>query len=205
MSNARWTEVCIFIDRIEASREQDFSLALENAKALLESVCKEICETYGVELPRQSNMSYIVKSCLGALGFTNTDDAKKISSSLAFVGEKIGKIRNEICSTSHGRTVEELRKINLMFDDLTKDFLFDIIQTIIILLIRTFELRQDSQSKKEISNEKNKEFDDFLDEMYGEFSIGIYSYPASQILFSVDSEAYQYERKNFEENDVNEG
>lgn len=34
--------------------------------------------------------------------------------------------------------------------------------------------------------------------------MGNYSYTASQILFAVDSEAYQYERKNFESDEGNQ-
>jgi len=36
-----------------------------------------------------------------------------------------------------------------------------------------------------------------LDETYGEFSIGALSYPASEILFHVDNQAYESEYKEF--------
>lgn len=204
-ATTRWSEFSIFIDRIELSRDQDFSLAFENIKALLESVCKEICKSCGRDLLPQSTMNGIVKMSFLALGFTNAEIASQISRSLANVGQIIGELRNEIGITGHGRTTEELRQRNLKLDELTKDFLFDSIKTIIIFLIRSFEYKQTTQaasSKKEHLNERiverNKEFDDFLAEMYGEFAIGDYSYSASQILFAVDSDVYQYERKNFE-------
>lgn len=206
-ANTRWSEFIIFVDRIELSRNQDFSLAFENAKALLESVCKEICKSCGRELSAQSSMNGIVKTSFLALEFANTDIASQISRSLANVGQIIGDLRNDIGITGHGRTTEELRQRNLKINELTKDFLFDSIKTIIIFLIRSFEYKQLTNMlpiEKEYENEKNKEFDEFLDERYGEFVMGDYSYTASQILFAVDSEAYQYERKNFESEEGNQ-
>lgn len=182
-------------------------MAFENAKALLESVCKEICKSCGKELSTQSSMNSIVKTSFSALGFSNSEISTRISGSLASIGQIIGELRNDIGVTSHGRTVEELRQRNSKLDELTKDFLFDSIKTIIIFLIRSFEYKQVDTidvPKKEQENERNKEFDEFLDESYGEFVMGDYSYTASQILFAVDGEAYQYELKNFEAEEGNQ-
>mgnify|MGYP000218980210 FL=1 len=206
-AHARWSEFSIFVDRIESSRDQDFSLAFENAKALLESVCKEICKSCGKELSPQSSMNGIVKTSFSVLGFSTDEISTRISGSLASIGQVIGELRNDIGVTGHGRTVEELRQRNSKIDELTKDFLFDSIKTIIIFLIRSFEYKQLNKidiSEKEQENERNKEFDEFLDEIYGEFVMGDYSYTASQILFAVDSEAYQYARKNFEAEERNQ-
>lgn len=206
-AHARWSEFSIFVDRIESSRDQDFSLAFENAKALLESVCKEICKSCGKELSPQSSMNGIVKTSFSVLGFSTDEISTRISGSLASIGQVIGELRNDIGVTGHGRTVEDLRQRNSKIDELTKDFLFDSIKTIIIFLIRSFEYKQLNKidiSEKEQENERNKEFDEFLDEIYGEFVMGDYSYTASQILFAVDSEAYQYARKNFEAEERNQ-
>ena len=141
-ANTRWSEFSILVDRIESSRDQDFSLAFENAKALLESVCKEICKSCGKELSTQSSMNGIVKTSFSALGFSNSEISARISGSLASIGQVVGELRNDIGVTGHGRTVEELRQRNSKIDKLTKDFLFDSIKTIIIFLIRSFEYKQ---------------------------------------------------------------
>ncbi len=206
-AHTHWSAINIYIDRIETFRDQDFSTAFENAKALLECVCKEICKSCGRELSAQSSMNSIVKTSFSAIGFSNSEISTRISGSLASIGQIIGDLRNEIGATGHGRTVEELRQRNSKVDELTKDFLLDSIKTIIIFLIRSFEYKQVNTidtPKKEQENERNKEFDEFLDESYGEFVMGDYSYTASQILFAVDSEAYQYERKNFESEEGNQ-
>jgi hypothetical protein len=46
----RWSGLELYIDRIETYIKSDFSLSLENAKALLETVGKEICTRNSVEL-----------------------------------------------------------------------------------------------------------------------------------------------------------
>ena len=43
----------------------------------------------------------------------------------------------------------------------------------------------------------NEVFNSYWDETFGEFTMGQYSYPASEILFNVDSQAYQAEYKAF--------
>lgn len=116
-------------------------------------------------------------------------------------------MRNDIGVTGHGRTMEELSQRNSKIDELTRDFLFDSIKTIIIFLIRSFEYKQLNNigtTGKEQENERNEKFDETWDEKYGEFVMGDYSYTASEILFAVDSKAYQYERKNFEAEEGNQ-
>jgi hypothetical protein len=39
-NHARWSVLNIYLDRIESACQPDFSLALENVKALLESISK---------------------------------------------------------------------------------------------------------------------------------------------------------------------
>ena len=53
---AQWSELTIYIDRMEAHLESDFSHSLENAKALLETIGKEICKERGIELKADSSL-----------------------------------------------------------------------------------------------------------------------------------------------------
>jgi hypothetical protein len=130
----------------------------------------------------------------------------RISSALATIGQSVGELRNEIGATSHGRTMEEIRRRNEQVDLLTQDFLLDSICAIAIFLIRSFEERTliTSSSKNSTLDDKSKyedfeAFNDYWDELYNGFSMGeYYSYPASLILYSVDNEVYHYERRRFE-------
>ena len=42
----RWALIDEYIVRIETHLDSDFSISLENAKALLETIGKEICKTF---------------------------------------------------------------------------------------------------------------------------------------------------------------
>ena len=44
----KWRPLEAYISRIEVHIDSDFSISLENAKALLESIGKEICESKGI-------------------------------------------------------------------------------------------------------------------------------------------------------------
>ena len=50
----RWAPIDEYIVRIETHLDSDFSISLENAKALLESIGKEICKSKGRAQPNLS-------------------------------------------------------------------------------------------------------------------------------------------------------
>ena len=77
-----------------------------------------------------------------------------------------------------------------------------------VFLIRSFEGRDtvvpmatsvDANSIPDY--EDNEAFNNYWDETFGEFSMGQYSYPASEILFNVDAQAYEAEHKAFRESE----
>ena len=103
----RWSELTIYIDRMEAHLESDFSHSLENAKALLEAIGKEICKVRGVELKADSSINGVLKNAFSAIGYTNSNLVNQISSALATIGQQVGELRNEIGATSHGRSLDE--------------------------------------------------------------------------------------------------
>lgn len=204
--HVRWAALIEYVDRIESSGGQDFSLALENAKALLEGIGKEICDAHGRPLDHNSSMNNVLKNAFSALGYSNTDMVARISSSLATIGQSVGELRNEIGATSHGRTMEEIRRRNVQVDLITQDFLLDSIRTVAIFLIRSFEERtlinlssSNATPDDEAKYEEFDAFNDYWDDLYNEFAMGEdYSYPASLILYYVDNEVYHYERRRFE-------
>ena len=93
-NHVRWSALDDFVIRIEAYRDADFSTALENAKSLLESIGKEICNEFGQQLEPDSSINGVLKKSFAALGYLNTDMVNQISRSLANIGEEIGE-----CST----------------------------------------------------------------------------------------------------------
>ncbi len=179
----------------------------ENAKALLETIGKEICSANGEDLPASPSINDVLKKSFFSLGYSNSHLVNQVSRSLANIGQEIGGLRNEISPTSHGKSLDELRQRNSKVDLITREFLIDSTLVVAVFLIRAFE---DSKSNKNPSASSEKEseqfdyyekteFNDFWDDSFGEFSMGEYSYTASEILFNVDYEAYQTECLAFTE------
>lgn len=204
----RWKELGQYIDRMEGHLETDFSVSVENTKALLESIGKEICSAKKIELAATSSINGVLKSAFFALGYSNENLVNQVSRSLANIGGEIGSLRNEISPTSHGKSLDELRERNNKVDALTRGFLIDSTLVVAVFLIRAFEERKDAavltvDDKTDdvglLKFEEAEDFNDFWDDAYGEFEMGDYSYAASEILFNVDCKAYETEYKAFKE------
>lgn len=202
----RWQPFGIYVDRIEAHLESDFSVSVENAKALLESIAKEICQAKGqaAELGSAPSINAVLKKAFVALGYASSELVTQVSSSLATIGQHLGNLRNEISPTSHGKSLAELGDRNNKVDLLTREFLIDSTLVVAVFLIRAFEERQnnDAEPTDEVLDiipdyEDNEVFNNYWDETFGEFAMGQYSYPASEILFNVDTQAYRAEYKAF--------
>lgn len=203
-----WKGLGLYIDRMEAHLETDFSISVENAKALLESIGKEICRVKGAELPSAPSINAVLKKAFSVLGYSNEDLVNKISGSLANIGQELGNLRNEISPTSHGKSLDELRERNNKVDALTREFLIDSTLVVAVFLIRAFEERKnaavltvDDKASEDalLKFEEAEDFNAFWDEAFGEFGMGDYSYAASEILFNVDYKAYETEYKAFKE------
>jgi hypothetical protein len=206
----RWQPYGIYVDRMEAHLESDFSVSVENAKALLEGIGKEICEAKGkaAELGNAPSINAVLKKAYVALGYTSDELVTQISSSLATIGQHVGNLRNEVSPTSHGKSLAELNDRNSKVDLLTREFLIDSTLVVAVFLIRSFEGYQAvvietpaEESSPTMDYDDNEAFNNYWDETFGEFQMGQYSYPASEILFNVDAQAYAAEHKAYMEAD----
>lgn len=201
----RWAPINEYIVRIETYLENDFSISLENAKALLESIGKEICKSKGRALAPDSSVNGVLKNAFNVLGYTRSNMVVQISSALATIGQQIGELRNDIGTSSHGKTLEELQNRNEAINELTKAFLINSVELIACFLISLYEGEHiEIISSKEIGYDECEDFNEYWDELYGEFSMGGYSYTASEILYNNDPSAYETEYNSFMESSMNE-
>lgn len=201
----RWSELSIYTERIEAHITSDFSHAIENAKALLETIGKEICDSKGIQIGSSASINSVLKKAFSVIGYSSSSLVTQISTALASIGQQIGDLRNEVGTTSHGKSIEELKERNNKVNEITREFLIDTTVIVASFLIRTFEnenprLKPSTLAKK-IQYIDNDAFNDFWDNSYGEFEMGEYSYPASEILFNVDYQAYETEVNACEESE----
>jgi hypothetical protein len=194
----RWNPLSEYITRIEGFRDTDFSICVENAKSLLESIAKEICKQKGQPLEGSESVGRVLGYSFGCLGYPATATIRQIGSAVANVGQQMGNFRNEIGATAHGRTLEELANRQNSIQELTGNFLLESTDIVCCFLIEAFE--SDSPLKPveiELEYKENENFNDYWDEQYGEFEMGDYSFFASEILFSNDPKAYKNELRAF--------
>lgn len=205
---SRWDVVSVYVDRMEAHLEADFSTALENAKALLESIGKEICSAKAVVLEPTSPIQGVLKKSFGALGYPGDDMVRQVSTALATIGQNVGELRNQISPTSHGKPLDELRDRNNKVDLLTREFLIDSTLVVAVFLIRAFEERQVLAMPlsaatlvvdDEPSYDDNEDFNNCWDGLFSGISMGAYSFTPSEVLFGMDPQAYAAECKSFRE------
>ena len=199
----RWSELSTYVERIETHIEIDFSHSLENAKALLETVGKEICTSNSVELGATPSINSVMKKAFSSMGYANSNLVNQVSSALATIGQQVGELRNEIGLTSHGKSLEEIKQRNSKVDLLTREFLIDTVELVSVFLIRNFETKHQRTTNETLADSLDyleaEEFNESWDDSFGEFVMGNYSYPASEILFNVDKQAYINEYKAFAE------
>ena len=197
----RWAVLSIYVERIETYIELDFSLCVENSKALLESIAKQICKEKGVVLTGNESINKLIKISFEAIGVEKGDSINIIASSLSAIAQEIGNLRTSIGSTSHGKSLDELEKRNQNMDFLTNEFLISSIEIVSCFLIRNFENENPRKPAESIDGTLDyyeaEEFNEFWDNLFGEFEMGDYSYPASEILFYVDNQAYKNEYNAF--------
>lgn len=200
----RWAPINEYIIRIETHLDSDFSMSLENAKALLESIGKEICKSKGIILAPDSTVNGVLKNAFAAMGYPKNDMTTQISTSLANIGQHVGGLRNVIGISSHGKTLEELKNRNDAINELTKFFLINTIELVACFLISLYEGEHiEISSSKEIVYDECDDFNEYWDELYGEFAMGGYSYTASEILYNNDPNAYESEYNSYIESEMN--
>lgn len=196
--HSRWQPYSLYLERIEGFRNSDFSICVENSKSLLEGIAKEICAQKRQTLEGSESVSKVLSLSFGCLGYAPTDTIRQIGTAIANVGQQMGNFRNEIGTTSHGKTLDELRSREEIVSSLTGDFLLISTELVCCFLIEAFEADNPlAPVESEIEFSENPEFNEAWDDQYGEFEMGDYSFSASAVLFSVDPMAYKTEADAF--------
>jgi hypothetical protein len=203
---SRWSELAPYVDRMEAHLESDFSLSVENAKALLESIGKEVCKAKGAELGANPSINAVLKRAFTAMDYPAEGLVAQVSGALATIGQQIGELRNQISPTSHGKPLDELKERNSRVDLMTREFLIDSTVAVAVFLIRAFEERQplgplpqaEPEPLASPDYEAHQDFNDYWDGAFGDFTMGAYVYCASEVLFKMDAKSYLAECEEFE-------
>jgi hypothetical protein len=192
--HSRWQPLCEYVDRIDGYRTTDFSISVENSKSLLESIAKEICHQKKHPLNGTENVSRLLSFAFASLGYPESDTIRQIGRSIANVAQQIGNFRNAIGTTAHGKTLDELENRKKSVESLTDDFLLNATELVCCFLIDAFETDNPLHVPEPVLEyEENADFNEFWDDQYGDFAMGNYSFPASDILHKLDYLAYSSE------------
>lgn len=197
--HSRWQPCSIYVERIIGYSNTDFTISVENAKSLLETIAKEICQQRGQHLENNESIGKLLSLSFGCLGYAKTDTIRQIGTAIANIATQMGNFRNEIGYTAHGKTLRELSTRDHSIAGVSGDFLINATELVSCFLIEAFETDNPIVVQDEyIDLTDNENFNEYWDSLYGEFKMtDDYTYPASEILFSVDIEAYKTELNAF--------
>jgi hypothetical protein len=201
---SRWKDLEIYPTRIEAFLDNDFISAIENGKALIETICKTILDEQKESYEKNETINKLVSKTLFALGIFAKGQISKFGSGIVTALHNLGELRNKIGDTAHGKSLLEIRKNKI--EALSAGFLINSVELLACFLIEYYEFEFPThKEKKERKYEDFQTFNEYLDETYGNIQVADYKYLASEILFAVDETAYDFEFQKYlsEPNDTN--
>jgi hypothetical protein len=165
-------------------------------------VAKEICTQRRQALNNNESVGKLLGLSFGCLGYPPTDTIRQIGTAIANVGQQMGIFRNEVGSTSHGKTLDQLSNRDKDISNLTGDFLINSTELVCCFLIEAFQTDNPLVvPEEELTLTDNDDFNEYWDSIYGEFIMTEdYTYSASEILFYVDQTAYKSELNAYKTN-----
>lgn len=204
---SRWQGLEEYCVRIDGYLKKDFSIAVENTKALLESVCKTILQEREAEYGVNDSVQQLMTKTVGVFDSEHSEQLKQISRSLVNIAKNLAEVRNSVAKVSHGQHVDALGDEAL--DAMSAAFLASSTESIACFLIEFYEqVFPRKTPERALRIEDHQDFNGYLDEeafepvqvlrQGGELA---YEYNASEVLFSVEPLAYQTELTAYREAD----
>lgn len=194
----KWESLEEYCRRIEGYLEDDFIIAVENSKSLIESICKTILEEHNVTYSRTEKLNKLFSNTLKTINIFGKEQISKFGSGLITAIQNLGELRNKIGDTAHGKSIYENKKNKIGM--ISTNFLINSIEVIACFLIEYNEQEYpDKKEKEELNYENFMDFNNYFDNINGNIEFSIYSYPASEVLFYVDSTAYKVALQEFDE------
>ncbi len=193
---SRWKGLDEYCIRIDGYLTSDYSIAVENTKALLESICKTILDEKETAFGATDSVQQLMAKTMGVFDADHSQQIKQIGRGLVNISQNLAEVRNTVAKVSHGQHVDALSDDAL--DAISAAFLINSTESIACFLIEFYEqVFPRKKPEPTLRLEDHQEFNDYLDEEVfepvqvirqdGEL---VYEYSASEVLFSVESRAY---------------
>lgn len=186
--------------------EGESGLVVGQCKALIETLCKSILREQGEGIDSNISLGKLAKKAVTALGVqqTGNQDQKtreafiklinSFSSQLENAAGAIGILRNEYCPLAHGRGHDE-PQLHMIYAHLVASQT-DSLATFILELIE-----QRKSFVPEIIFNENEDYNEFLDEEFGQIEIYGDLYQAPDILFQMNPSVYRRGLEEYQEGD----
>jgi len=195
---SRWGDLSSHIGRIEYQINDDPTSAIGSTKSLVESICKTILDYEQGEYDKNDNVNKLVKKTIQILKIENPDLISLFGNGLVSSMHNLGELRNRIDESSHGKSLLDKNK---KIDSITTSFLINSAETIACFLIEFYEIehprKKGEKGEDEFDFQKMEEFNDYLNDQYGNVTIANIPYTTSEVLFAVDITAYKDEHQKY--------
>ena len=183
-----WEGLGTYINRIETFLDTDFITSVENGKALIESICKTILSKTPEPYAETDSINKLVSITLKHLGIFAENQISKFGSGMVTAMQNLGELRNNHGETSHGKSIDDLK--NNRLEQISAAFLVNSIEVMAVFLIEYYEIEFPNKREKKKEKIDYSDFNEFLDEEYGDVDVIGIPYPTSEVLLSVDGTAY---------------
>ena len=183
-----WEGLGTYVNRIETFLDTDFITSVENGKALIESICKTILTKTSESYEETDSINKLVSITLKRLGIFAENQISKFGSGMVTAMQNLGELRNNHGETSHGKSIDDLK--NNQLEKISAAFLVNSIEVMAVFLIEYYEIEFPNKKEKIENKIDYADFNEFLDEEYGDVDVIGIPYPTSEVLLSVDSTAY---------------
>lgn len=210
------------VETLEQSIESNPALAIDLAKALVETVCRTIMNDRGVKTEENNpSLGNLLNATLKSVHLVNTyrdDEAevtkhlRKMSKGMITAFQGLGELRNSQGFASHGPDgyMEALDPIQALFAARSADaivhFLFRAHKSYAEPVVREngnnkpslFELEQEREA---VNYNAHEHFNDHIDELHDPLKVFEVEYSASESFARVDPEAYLQYLDGFNEDE----
>lgn len=187
----KWDGLKAYVGKIEYFLlAPDFGAAVGTAKSLIECICKTILDEQNHAYDTSSSVnSLVTKTCI-ALKIEN-ESVSPFARAMANACQRVGEIRNVTDTSSHGHSLSSEKSKSI--EGVTVYFLINSVESIACFLVEFYEIEYPliKNQSEEITYESFPDFNDYLDNLYGDINVAGLSYSASESLYSIDKIAYR--------------
>lgn len=183
------------VNAIEAAVSENTGLAFDLAKTLVESTCRTILKERGVEPSRDDGVPQLFRMVrenlplLPSQASQERDVRQSIDATLSGLNtaiQGITQLRNQLGFASHGAD-----KPRPLMESVHATLAAQAADTIVGFLYRIHTQDRNSPTSPDSSNDRNSEFDRFIDESHDTIRIFESEFSPSEILFQMEPDSYR--------------